>query len=45
MFCAGSKTRVTPISAAVPGMSCIRPHAPAGEVAFALKLLSALMTA
>ncbi len=37
MFCSASKGSLTPMSAAVLGMSCIRPMAPLGETAWGLK--------
>src|SRR3954469_7158136 len=37
MLCAGSLGFVTPRPAAVAGMSCVRPVAPAGDLASALK--------
>ena len=45
MFCSGSKESFTPRPAAVEGMSCINPRAPACETAFGLKLLSCFITA
>jgi hypothetical protein len=37
----GSKTSFTPNWLAVPGISCMRPRAPLGEMAWALNPLSA----
>src|SRR3954464_1552671 len=41
--CTGSSTLLTPRPAAVPGMSCVRPRAPAPEPAFGLKPDSCLI--
>src|SRR4051794_8719732 len=43
MLCTGSRTLVTPRPAAVPGISCVRPRAPAPEPAFGLKPDSCLI--
>jgi hypothetical protein len=45
MFCAGSTGSCTYMSPAVRGMSCIRPSAPAREIAEASPALSAQITA
>ena len=44
MFCAGSCGRRTPKRAAVPGISCIKPRAPLGDTAPALKCDSCSIT-